>query len=415
MDREQRIAQHNAIKTQLKTLTDAVNAYSATFEKNSSSDDLAAIGEISQCQVTMTESVKQMQSAIYGPLNMVMLHYEECFRSSSLRTLLEMGVFDILPADGSEMSAEELAKKLGVDEALLVRLMRIVIPTFFEEPRPEVYTHTPNSRVYLELPLRANFKMMYDETCFASMKMTEFFKKNGYINPDSRSNNPYTYAHDTKGLNMFEFLLQNPERFKNFNDAMQARSSQTSLPYDLFPFKNKLGEVQTTDETVLLVDVGSGIGQATLAIREACRDVKGKIVMQDQKEVIEGIAGPLPTGVVGMAHDFFKPQPVKGALYYYIHRCLHDWPDSDCLLILQHLAAAMEPGVSRILISEIVMPVGHVDIQTAWSDINMLTFSGVERSEKQWVDLLENAGLKIANMHGDDGGCYFRVLEVVHK
>jgi hypothetical protein len=77
MDREQRIAQHDAIKTQLKTLTDAVNAYSATFEKNSSSDDLAAIGEISQCQVTMTESVKQMQSAIYGPLNMVMLHYEE--------------------------------------------------------------------------------------------------------------------------------------------------------------------------------------------------------------------------------------------------------------------------------------------------------------------------------------------------
>jgi hypothetical protein len=77
MDREQRITQHNAIKAQLKTLTDAVNAYSATFEKNSSSDDLAAIGEISQCQVTMTESVKQMQSAIYGPLNMVMLHYEE--------------------------------------------------------------------------------------------------------------------------------------------------------------------------------------------------------------------------------------------------------------------------------------------------------------------------------------------------
>ena len=77
MDREQRIAQHDAIKTQLQTLTDAVNAYSTTFEKNSSSEDLAAIGQISECQVTMAESVKQMQSAIYGPLNMVMLHYEE--------------------------------------------------------------------------------------------------------------------------------------------------------------------------------------------------------------------------------------------------------------------------------------------------------------------------------------------------
>jgi hypothetical protein len=144
--------------------------------------------------------------------------------------------------------------------------------------------------------------------------MPEFFKKNGYLNPISRSNNPYTFAHDTHGLSMFEFLLQNPDRFKNFNDAMQARSSQTSLPYSLFPFKSKFGEMDTTDETVLLVDVGSGIGQATLAIREACPEIKGKMVMQDQKQVIDGIASSLPPGVVGMAHDFFKPQPVKGML-----------------------------------------------------------------------------------------------------
>lgn len=30
-----------------------------------------------------------------------------------------MGVFDALPTDGDEMSAEELARKLDVDEALL--------------------------------------------------------------------------------------------------------------------------------------------------------------------------------------------------------------------------------------------------------------------------------------------------------
>ena len=144
--------------------------------------------------------------------------------------------------------------------------------------------------------------------------MPEFFRKNGYLNPSSRSNNPYTFAHDTHGLSMFEFLLRDPVRFKNFNDAMQARSSQSSLPYDLFPFKKRFGEMDTTDETVLLVDVGSGMGQATLAIRKACREVKGRMVMQDQKEVIDSVAGSLPIGVVGMAHDFFKPQPVKGKL-----------------------------------------------------------------------------------------------------
>lgn len=233
---------------------------------------------------------------------------------------------------------------------------------------------------------------------------------------------------------MFEFLLQQPERFKNFNDAMQARSSQTSLPYNLFPFKSALDGVDTTDETVLLVDVGSGIGQATLAIREACQGINGVMIMQDQKEVIDGISDPLPAGVQGMAHDFFTPQPIKGtppststlnkiltipviagARFYYIHRCLHDWPDSDCLVILQHLAAAMTPDISRLLISEIVMPRGRVDLQTAWSDVNMMTFGGIERSEKQWGDLLDSAGLKVVQVHGDAGGCWFRVLEVVHK
>lgn len=105
----------------------------------------------------------------------------------------------------------------------------------------------------------------------------------------------------------------------------------------------------------------------------------------------------------------------SGALFYYIHRCLHDWPDSDCLVILQHLAAAMTPNVSRLLVSEIVMPRGGVDIQTAWSDVNMMTFGGVERSEAQWIDLLDRAGLQIVHMHGERGGCWFRVLEIVLK
>lgn len=75
----------------------------------------------------------------------------------------------------------------------------------------------------------------------------------------------------------------------------------------------------------------------------------------------------------------------------------------------------MTPGISRLLVSEIVMPRGRVDLQTAWSDVNMLTFGGIERSEKQWRDLLDNAGLKVVQMHGDAGGCWFRVLEVVRK
>jgi hypothetical protein len=120
---------------------------------------------------------------------------------------------------------------------------------------------------------------------------------------------------------MFKYLAQDPVRFKNFNGEMQAKTAQTILPYDMFPFKEELGKVETTDDTILLVDVCGGNEQV-------------------------------------MEYDFFTPQPVKdewqlspiphiilanisGVLTYYIRRCLHDWPEDQCITILKNIAAAM--------------------------------------------------------------------------
>lgn len=74
-----------AIKANFEEFTAAVNEYSAIFEQNASLDDLSAVGEISQYHVKMLQSVKQMQSAVYGPLNMIMLHYEEVSSLGSMK------------------------------------------------------------------------------------------------------------------------------------------------------------------------------------------------------------------------------------------------------------------------------------------------------------------------------------------
>ncbi len=39
----------------------------------------------------------------------------------------------------------------------------------------------------------------FDEFGLSNMKLHDFFKENGYKNPDSLTNNPYTHAHDTRG------------------------------------------------------------------------------------------------------------------------------------------------------------------------------------------------------------------------
>lgn len=113
---------------------------------------------------------------------------------------------------------------------------------------------------------------------------------------------------------MFEFLLTEPVRFKNFNGAMQAKSAQTLLPYHLFPFKEEFDKIETTDDTILLVDIGGGKGQATIAIRELCSNVRGRMILQDQSQVIEEITDPLPD-VELMVQDFFKPQLIKGSMH----------------------------------------------------------------------------------------------------
>lgn len=75
---------------------------------------------------------------------------------------------------------------------------------------------------------------------------------------------------------------------------------------------------------------------------------------------------------------------------------LHDWPDEQCIAILQHLAEAMEPHYSKVLVNDIVMPDRGATRFMTQSDMAMLTFNGaMERDESQWRRLFEHAGLKV--------------------
>lgn len=77
-------------------------------------------------------------------------------------------------------------------------------------------------------------------------------------------------------------------------------------------------------------------------------------------------------------------------------------PDDQCHIILNHIAVAMKPGYSKLLINDIVLPdVGATRFATQ-SDINMMALlAAMERSEAQWRRLLERAGLQVIKIwHG---------------
>ena len=64
----------------------------------------------------------------------------------------------------------------------------------------------------------------------------------------------------------------------------------------------------------------------------------------------------------------------------------------------------MRPGVSRLLINELVVPVQGGGLFSAHSDFNMMTLgAGMERTEAQWKELLESVGLETQEIWRGEG------------
>ena len=86
---------------------------------------------------------------------------------------------------------------------------------------------------------------------------------------------------------------------------------------------------------------------------------------------------------------------LPGARVYYLRTILHDYPDEKCLVILKNTVAAIGPD-SFILIDDIIIPDTGAHARTTEMDyIMMTTLAAMERTRKQWDDLLSAAGLEV--------------------
>lgn len=79
-----------------------------------------------------------------------------------------------------------------------------------------------------------------------------------------------------------------------------------------------------------------------------------------------------------------------------MHFIFHDWPDAECRSILQNLKTAMKAGYSKILLDEVILPQTDCGSWFAACDINMMALlGGKERTQKQWIDLLQSVDLDV--------------------
>jgi hypothetical protein len=233
----------------------------------------------------------------------------------------------------------------------------------------------------------------------------EFFQRTEYKSPGLGSlDGPFQSAHKTQ-LPFFEWLVATPPNLQHFDSFMSAYRAGKPNWYDpgFYPVAERMiTGFDASESDVLLVDVGGGRGHdMALFCAQHKPSSSGRVVLQDREPVIASVvAASQDLPFEAQPHDFFTPQPIKGARAYSLHSILHDWSDEDGVRILQNLVPSLKKGYSRVLFNEIVVSEEKPTLAATSMDLMMLAHFAVrERTEAEWRGILEKAGLKIVKIY----------------
>lgn len=92
-----------------------------------------------------------------------------------------------------------------------------------------------------------------------------------------------------------------------------------------YPVEERLSkDAKEAQEAVMFVDVGGGFGYEAAALRKQHLEFPGRFFVQGHSFVTSEIK---QDDVEAMTHEFFTPQPVKGARVCYLLLILHVWND----------------------------------------------------------------------------------------
>ncbi|CAI7587044.1 unnamed protein product [Penicillium glandicola] len=375
-------------------------------------DQIASLGKVASLKdhtdrTTLLEAAISLVYALETPREAMMRHcWAQNTLFASMETVIDLGVFAILSKDEKPKSAADLAKATCADPVLLARILRhLAAMGVILETGPNEYRRTGLSIMLSSQRYSDSYYTVTNCMAASVLALPAQLKKTDYVNPSNGKECSFQRGFQTD-LHFFEYMKANPETSSQFNNHMsvyrQGRPKWMDVGFydvpSLFP--------NVTQDDVLLVDVGGGIGHDISDFRRKWPDAPGRLVLQDVADVLaQAKSGNLHSSIETMEHDFFTEQPIKGARAYYMHFIPHDWADDNCRKIFKALAGAMKRGHSKLLINENVIPDTNAHWEATSVDIIMMaSFASTERTEAQWHQLVESAGLKITKIWSPQKG-----------
>ena len=209
-------------------------------------------------------------------------------------------------------------------------------------------------------------------------------------------------------------MQSTPKQLAHFQQTMAAglaieRQWHKDGFASIYPFAN-LSQDITSDDELILVDVGGGHGHVIRDLRSTLPNFRGRMVVEDLPAVIGG-ASPQDEVEYTPYNFLTEPQPIAGARAYLFRHVLLDWSDDDCRTILLNTIPALKGrDDSRILVAEPILPALAPTPFKAMMDVQMIRFEGRVRKERQWRELFRSVGLDLVNIWPGNG--YDSVMEL---
>ncbi|KAI1371933.1 S-adenosyl-L-methionine-dependent methyltransferase [Hypoxylon crocopeplum] len=340
-------------------------------------------------------------------------------RTVAARIAVDLKIFETAVENGGcPKSDEDLAAVTRASPTLVKRISRACVSMgMLAEQGPGLYVPSSMTKLLATKEYAAGIIFCFDITQLSFAKLPAYLRSTNLQNPENALDGPFQYA--TNSPSAFTWLVQHPDVFEAFHGYVHALRQHRPSWTDMYPVQSRLVEgLKPNGDASVLVDIGGGTGQILQDFRNDVPQYTGRLVLQEIPEVVAA-ATEKGVGADGrielQVYDFFTPQPIRGARAYFMRSVLHDWPDEQCRKILAQVRDAMEPGYSRILISDCVVS----DQQAAWQHVSldlymMAQVSSRERTEREWRALIDSCGLEVTGIYnkgdGNEG-----VIEVVQS
>ncbi|KAL9108566.1 MAG: hypothetical protein Q9227_006652 [Pyrenula ochraceoflavens] len=345
----------------------------------------------------MLTEARKLMIDLERPDNTLLRIGYQLVESVTVNAAVKMGLFRVINNCQSK-STEEIARECGADPILAGMILRCLAANgAVQENGSDSYSPNAISRTFSDRKNIASLTFCLDFIASGWLAMPKFLEERNWTNPADPLDTPIAKAWNSKD-SMWTILASHPAHESGMLH-MESFSLGHKAWTDVYPIAERHGAGAKADSTaVMMVDVGGGLGHQAINTKRNFPELPGKYIVQDLAQAFPP-SDQRPTDVEFMEHDFRNPQPIKGARVYYFRFVMHDWPQQHAIDICAQTRKAMQPGYSKLILNEYIVPDVGATRRITNEDMNMLNGgSGMERTEALHRDCLEKAELKITGI-----------------